>query len=189
MKKRLTLACTIGIVMIIGGILTFNYSGFEEKGNLIGPPEGYQEPSTRAKNLFIERKVSKYFEVNAFAPGSGWVTAKTVNGMSPMLHLNKISSEDVQKFNQFCQSYNLPARVEYKNNKLYLIKEKTDTNTLVTANSKKGRWLWKENQLPRLAIRKDNKGKVFVVAVSDSKPKVLPGIAPEKEGIVVAKTD
>ncbi|MBW2610092.1 MAG: hypothetical protein JRC68_07085 [Deltaproteobacteria bacterium] len=197
--KRIGLFCLIGLFVIVGGVFMINYRG-ERLGEVIGPPEGYEEPAGKVKRLKIGGSVSKYYDDNidlvAFGPGSGWLKLKTGDGLSPTLSFNRVSQKDIQRFNQFSRSLGLPIRAEFSDNVLSLsaVGEETDsiyvadiTEEKIGADSIMNTGPFQAEEAPRLAIRKDGNGKVFLVAVD--KMKGAPDHTPEEEEIVVARKE
>jgi len=197
MKKK-GIFCLIGIFMIMSGGLIVNHLGDRQGRDIIGPPEGYEAPVSKVKKLKIRGSVSKYYDDNidlvAFGPGSGWLKLKTRDGISPTLSFNGVSQRDIQIFNQFSQNAGLPIRAEFSDNTLRLSTVGDDADSIhiaditeekLGADSIMSAGLYKVEKPPRLAIRKDRSGKVFLVAID--KQKSAPDQIPEEEDIFIVK--
>lgn len=129
----------------------------------------------RVQSLGIEEGVQKYYaddvEIVAFAPGSGWVKMKTREGISPIISLAGVSSEDIERFNRFSESCGFPIRVRLAGNELKVSLEQETVEYLMVKNNESEAALrmvseqiqWHSEQHPRLAIHKDKDGRVSLV--------------------------
>ena len=200
MKKKWGIVSVIAIFLISVGILMVHYMGDFNQDTIIGTPEGYEEPEGRVEKLKIEGSVSKYYDENidlvAFGPGSGWLKLKTRDGISPTLSFKRVTQKDVQKFNKFSKNLGLPIRVSFSGNALSLTTEMTGddpiyvadiTEEKIGANSIMNKGWYRKEGPTRLAIRKDQSGKVFLVA-ADS-PGSTPETTPEEQDVLLAQRD
>lgn len=213
--KRIGVICFIGLFIILGGMVITDFLGNQEDGYvLIGPPEGYEEPTaldriqrqsrSMVKQLEIENSVLKDYgdmlEYVAFAPGSGWLKINTRDGLSPTLSFNKVSHKDIQKFNQFSKSIGLPIRTEFSGNVLRITRGDTDKRSLFVANTKgtvtdarsdigsmKRIEFFQPEETPRLVIHRDRGGKVHLVAKGKAKPESVP--EKKKIDVFIAQKD
>jgi len=119
--------------------------------------------ATRIKNLYVGNGASQYFQVVAFAPGSGWVKVNSPEVMRPILNLNKVNPVDLQRFNGYAKSYGLPVKAEISGGILYLVLIDTDVSFLAKTERLEQNLYWKPKERPRLAIMKDDSGKIFLV--------------------------
>jgi len=119
--------------------------------------------ATRAKNLYVDDKARPYFDIVAFAPGSGWVKAKSPEMMRPLLNLNYLTPADLKRFNFYAKSYDLLVRAEFSGGILYLVMNDTDIQFLTRTNRIERNLYWEPEEKSRLAIIKDNSGKTFLV--------------------------
>lgn len=166
-------------------------------GNL--RPEGYQTPTAqdraasrpgkmlrregRVTKLEIAPNVPKYFdeklELVALAPGSGWLRFKTGDGITPTLDFKKVSRGDVRRFNAFAQSTQSPIRVNMAGNVLHISAEET-AEDLALFEGKEGpakpRAFYygfnKTDTAPRVVMRKNEDGKVFLVRAPETEEAV-----------------
>ncbi|MFC1867127.1 hypothetical protein ACFL0H_03230 [Thermodesulfobacteriota bacterium] len=200
MKRKWGMAIIIGLLLIMGGTLTVQYSGILHNDVTIGLPEGYEEPPGRVEKLKIEGSVSKYYDENldlvAFGPGSGWLKFKTRDGISPVLSFKRVTQKDVQNFNRFSSRLGLPIRVKFSDNVLRLsalrvgddpIHVADITEKKIGANSIMNKGFFPKEEPSRLVLRKDRSGKVFLVKANT--PQRGPGVAPEQEEVVIAQKD
>ena len=118
---------------------------------------------TQAKNLYVDDKARPYFDIVAFAPGSGWIKAKSPEMMRPLLNLNDVTPADLKRFNGYARSYDLLVRAEFSGGILYLVMNDTDLGFLTRMNRIKRNLYWEPEEKSRLAIIKDNSGKIFLV--------------------------
>ncbi len=119
--------------------------------------------ATRAKNLYVDDEARQYFKIVAFAPGSGWIKARSPEVMRPLLNLNNVTPADLKRFNGYARSYDLPVRAEFSGGILHLVKNDTDIRFLTRMNRIKRDLYWEPEEKPRLAIIKDNSGRIFLV--------------------------
>ena len=122
--------------------------------------------STRAKNLYVEDEARQYFEIVAFAPGSGWVRWVRINPsevMRPLLNLNNLTVSDLKRFNAYAKSYGLPVRAEFSSGILHLVMQDTSVSSLTRMNRIKRNLHWEPEEKSRLAIIKDKSGKTYLV--------------------------
>lgn len=129
----------------------------------------------RVHSLGVEEGVQKYYadnvEIVAFAPGSGWVRMKARDGFGPIISLNDVSSEDIEKFNRFSQSLGSPIRAKLMGDTLSVVLEQEEIDYLVAKYNVSEAALrlvteqihWRSEDLPRLAIHRDGDGRVFLV--------------------------
>ena len=117
----------------------------------------------RVKNLYVENGASPYFEVVAFGPGSGWVRINSPEVMRPMLNLDKVNPVDLRRLNGYAKRYGLPVKAEISVGILYLVKNDTDISFLAGTKRLEQNLYWEPEEQPRLAIIKDDSGKIFVV--------------------------
>ena len=75
----------------------------------------------RIKNLYVDDGATQYFEIVAFAPGSGWVKINSPEVMRPILNLNKVKPDDLKRFNGYAKDYGLPVKAEISAGILYLV--------------------------------------------------------------------
>ena len=125
------------------------------------PAQGGQV--NRAKNLYVDDEARQYFEIVAFAPGSGWVKINSSEVMRPLLNLNNVTVSDLKRFNAYAESYGLPVRAEFSGGILYLVMRDTSLSFLTRMNRIKPKLHWKPEERPRLVIIKDSDGKTFLV--------------------------
>ena len=118
---------------------------------------------TQAKNLYVDDKARPYFDIVAFAPGSGWVKAKSPEMMRPLLNLNNLTPADLKKFNFYTKSYDLLVRAEFSDGILYLVMNDTDIQYLTRKNRIERKLYWEPEENLRLVIKKDNNGRTFLV--------------------------
>jgi hypothetical protein len=169
-----------------------------QNGGGVAPPEGYEEPAGRVEKLKIEGSVSKYYDENidlvAFGPGSGWLKLKTRDGISPEISFKRVTQRDVQRFNWFSKSVGLPIRVEFIDSVLRISAADADKGALhladiteekIGAKSIMVTGFFKPEKLTRLAIRKDSKGKVFLVKVKKTPGKTPVMAERQKKGEAV----
>ena len=201
MKMKLATVSLVALLLISGGTLTLKYLGDRGQDNILGPPEGYEEPEGRVEKLKIDGSVSKYYDENldlvAFGPGSGWLKFKTRDGISPTISFNRVSQKDVKKFNRFSKSIGLPIKVEFTNNVLRLSSDEVSEDPVYMAditeekigkNSIMTKGFFNNVEEPtRLVIRKDRSGKVFLVK-ADS-PENAPGDSPGTKKLFVAQKE
>lgn len=200
--KRLGLVCLIGLCMVMGGTMSMLINHWVDQGGGggLGPPEGYEESAGRVEKLKIEGSVSKYYDENidlvAFGPGSGWLRLKTRDGISPEISFKQVTQRDVRRFNWFSKSIGLPIRAEFTDSVLRISAADGDKNAVHLADiteEKIGRnsimvtGFFQPEKPTALAIRKDRKGKVFLVKVKKV-PGKTPKEAPTDDGILMAKT-
>ncbi len=200
MHKKFIIVSLIGLFLIMGGTLLIKQSGEQSQSGMLGLPEGYEEPASRVEKLKIDGSVSKYYDENlelvAFGPGSGWLKFRTRDGISPTLSFKGITQRDIQKFNKFSKSIGLPVRVEFANNVLRISSDEIGDEPIhladitaekIGANSIMNKGFFNKDVPTRLVIRKDQSGKVKLVAVDT--PKGAPGVAPEEKDLVIAKKE
>ena len=203
MKKRVGIICLIVLFLVVGGILMINnYWGDQRHGSIMGPPEGYEEPGGRVERLKIESSISKYYDdqidLVALGPGSGWLKLKTRDGISPTLSFKRVSQRDVQRFNRFSQSLGLPVRAEFSDNVLRLSAEVADEgeDTVFVADNEEDKTytdlmpkdFYGPEEPTRLVIRRDQRGKVFLVKAKEA-PKGTPQEIPVGEEFFIAQGD
>jgi hypothetical protein len=119
--------------------------------------------ATRVKNLYVDDKARPYFDIVAFAPGSGWVKAKSPEMMRPLLNLNDVTPADLKRFNGYTRNCDLLVRAEFSKGILYLVMNDTDIQYLTRMNRIERNLHWEPEKKPRLAIIKDYSGKTFLV--------------------------
>jgi hypothetical protein len=119
--------------------------------------------ATRVKNLYVDDKACPYFDIVAFAPGSGWIKVNSSDVMRPLLNLNNVTPADLKRFNGYARSYKLPVRAEFSGGILYLVMNDTDIQFLRRMNRIERNLYWEPEEKSRLAIIKDNSGKTFLV--------------------------
>ncbi len=124
---------------------------------------GFAGQVNRIKNLYVEQGVSQYFEIVAFAPGSGWVKVASREVMRPILSFNKVSPADLQRFNGYASGYGVPVKAEISAGILYLVRVDTDVSRIAGSKTSEQNLFWEPEPRPRLAIIKDDRGKIFVV--------------------------
>ena len=115
------------------------------------------------KNLYVDNEARQYFEIVAFAPGSGWIKAKSPEVMRPLLNLNNVTPADVKRFNGYARGYGLPVRAEFSGGILHLVMNDTDIGFLTRMGRIKRNLYWEPEERPHLALIKDSSGKIFVV--------------------------
>lgn len=125
------------------------------------PAQGGQV--NRAKNLYVDDEARQYFEIVAFAPGSGWVKINSSEVMRPLLNLNNVTASDLKRLNSYAKSYGLPVRAEFSGRILHLVMRDTSLSFLTRMNRIKPKLHWQPEQKSRLAIIKDSNGKIFLV--------------------------
>ena len=118
--------------------------------------------ATRVKNLYVDDEARPYFDIVAFAPGSGWIKAKSPEMMRPLLNLNYLTPADLKRFNGYARSYDLLVRAEFSGGILYLVMNDTDIQFLTRMNRIERNLYWEPEEKSRLAIIKDNSGKIFL---------------------------
>jgi hypothetical protein len=119
--------------------------------------------STRAKNLYVDDEARQFFNIVAFAPGSGWVKINSSDVMRPLLNLNNVTAADLKRLNAYARSYGLPVRAEFSGGILHLVMNDTSISFLTRMNRINRNLRWEPEEKPRLAIVKDNSGKTFLV--------------------------
>lgn len=208
--KKIGLIYIIGLMMIVGGVITTSYFVEDEKSEMtIGPPEGYEKPKAdiatewkknRVEQLKIEKGVLKYYKDNleyvAFAPGSGWIKLKTIDGISPTLSFKKLKDEDIQGFNRFTREVGIPLQAEFTDNTLRLSLTDAEKRAIMIAKSNTETWqslastesiISYEPDIPAmLAMKRSADGKVRLVA--QDKPAVLADKS-DGEDIKIARKD
>ena len=171
MEKKISKYSLLVVFGLISGALIFQYYNCAERGNMPGPPEGYEETVDRVEKLKIDDSVSEYYDENldlfAFGPGSGWLKFKARYGLSPVLSFDCITQSDIRQFNRFSKSIGLPIRVAFCNRVL-------SVSSTVTGD---------ENH-PHLSLRRDVRGKVYLVKI-DRQKRIVDNINTQK--IVVAQ--
>ena len=118
--------------------------------------------ATRVKNLYVDDKARPYFDIVAFAPGSGWIKAKSPEMMRPLLNLKDLTPADLKRFNGYARSYDLLVRAEFSGGILYLVMNDTDIQFLTRMNRIERNLYWEPEEKSRLAIIKDDSGKIFL---------------------------
>ncbi|CAB1077586.1 hypothetical protein D1AOALGA4SA_5372 [Olavius algarvensis Delta 1 endosymbiont] len=121
------------------------------------------DQATRVKNLYVEDEARQYFDIVAFAPGSGWVKINSSEVMRPLLNLNNVTASDLKRFNRYVQSCGLPVRAEFLGGILHLVMRGTSVSFLTRLNRIKPNLHWEPEEKFRLAIIKDKSGKTFLV--------------------------
>jgi len=119
--------------------------------------------ANRAKNLYVEDEARQYFDIVAFAPGSGWVRINSSEVMRPLLNLNNVTTSDLKRFNGYAQNYGIPVRAEYVGGILHLVMQDTSVSFLTRMNRIEPNLHWKPEAESRLAIIKDKSGRTFLV--------------------------
>jgi hypothetical protein len=113
----------------------------------------------------------------AFAPGSGWLKFKTTDGITPTLQFKRVTRGDIQRFNAFSKSIDSPIRVALAGNVLHVtaeetaadlayFKDKKTTSTFATAFNERFN---QADTAPKVVMRKDKDGNVFLVKVKEKK--------------------
>ena len=189
------------VVFVICGVLAVNISIDQKKSKILGPPEGYEQPSDRVIKLKIEKGVTRHFgnevDLVTLGPGSGWLKLKTRDGISPTLSFNRIKPSDVEQFNKFSKSLGVPIKVEFSKNILHVsLLENAQRPVFVADSSDREietislmpKDFYKSRQPTRLAIKKDSAGKVFLMAAKDEQKKG-PEKKLEEEGVFIARAD
>jgi len=197
-KNRIVLSFVFIFFIASGAILFQHFNNKDGQITTIDLPEGYEQAFDRVEKLKIDGSVSKYYDDNldlvAFGPGSGWLKFKTRDGLTPILSFNRVSRDDVVKFNRFSKRIGLPIRVAFSKRVLRITStEKVDdsvrmadiTEEKLGKNSIMYTGL-KEEVSTRMVLRKDKSGKIFLVNV-DSEDRV-PGSIPEGD-ILIAKKE
>lgn len=119
--------------------------------------------AARVKNLYVDNEARQYFEIVAFAPGSGWIKAKSPEVMRPLLNFNHVTPADLKRFNGYARGYGLPVRAEFSGGILHLVMNDTDIGFLTRMGRIKRNLYWEPDERPQLALIKDGSGKIFVV--------------------------
>ncbi len=119
--------------------------------------------AARVKNLYVDKEARLYFEIVAFAPGSGWIKAKSPEVMRPLLNLNHVTPADLKRFNGYASGYGLPVRAEFSGGILHLVMNDTDIGFLTRMGRIKRNLYWQPEERPQLALIKDGSGKIFLV--------------------------
>jgi hypothetical protein len=200
MQKKTTIT-VICLAIAIVGFGTYNFMG----DGVFTPPEGYSPPSstgeltnetvhagtkTRIKNLDIADSIPKYYkdtlELVAFAEGSGWLKIKTGDGISPTISFDGVDNMDIRKFNQFSERIDIPIRVALSGDTLQVFSNQTATHEdIIASNSDSGSFkkvdFYRPIKTPKLALRKDKDGKIFLVKTD------VPVLQPEQA--VMAKKE
>ena len=178
----------IGLSAIICGLVKAHSVIELDPGPLLEPPEGYSEPEGRVEKLKIDGSVSKYYDENldlvAFGPGSGWLKIKIRDGISPTLSFKHVGQEDVRQFNKFAENIGLPIRAEFSNNVLSLSSEnKGDQIHMDDINDEKigpdsiiSKGFYPEAAKTRVVMRRDHRGRVFLVSTESPNDTSTPGI-------------
>jgi len=117
----------------------------------------------RAKNLYVEDEARQYFDIVAFAPGSGWVRINSSEVMRPLLNLNNVTASDLKRFNGYARSCGVPVRAVFSGGILHLVMQETSVSFLTRMNRIEPSLRWKPEAESRLAIIKDKNGRTFLV--------------------------
>ena len=151
--KKSTLISLIGVFLI----MAVNATAATKQG-------------TRVKDLVIEKGVSrsigKSLELVTFAPGSGWL--RLDDQLSPILSFDKVTEEDIQKFNRFSKGIGYPFRTKLYGNVLHIqhIRNRIlGTESVVDMRATKERGFLKLKEQPQLALHKQKSGKIYIAAV------------------------
>lgn len=184
--------CLFGVLFVLGflgGLLTFTFWE-ETKGQrtFVTKPEGYMEPdkenSNRGKTNRIERldiaeEVHKYHEILelvAFAPGSGWIKFKTRDELSPTVNFFNTTMDDIRRFNAFSKSIGEPIRLALRGNVLSITAQETGQDLARFADksdskSVRLKGFYYPEPLTRIAIRRDESGRIFLVKAESKEEK------------------
>jgi len=151
--KKLALISLIGVFLIMG----VNATAATQQG-------------TRVKELVIEKGVSrsigKSLELVTFAPGSGWL--RLDDQLSPILSFDRVTEEDIQKFNRFSKGIGYPFRTKLDGNVLHIrhIRNRIlGTESVIDMRATRKRGFFKSKEQPQLALRKQKSGKIYLAAV------------------------
>ena len=146
----------------------------------------------RITKLEIAPNVPKYFgeklELVALAPGSGWLRFFTSDDITPTLKFKKVTQGEIQQFNAFALSKDSPIRVALVGgNTLHITAEETVADlayfkgkgkALASAASYKSfGFNQKTDTAPKVVLKKDNQGHVFLVRAKDQGEKMAEVIA------------
>lgn len=193
MKKELTIAVISFFALVITSTLALNYWHAKK----IERPEGYSKPEievtepkrpARVMDLDIAENANKYFaktmkgayegrvvlHMNAWAPGAGWLRWKTRDGLTPIIEFKKVTQQDINRFNQFSKSINMPIRLALSGKVLKIWAEETEADlaqfrqadgTIKQAKAPQG--FYKLKAPPEVYVKKDKSGKAFIVQKKD----------------------
>lgn len=146
----------------------------------------------RVTKLEIAPNVPKYFdeklELVAIAPGSGWLKFTTDDGITPTLAFKNVTQGEIQRFNAFAQSILSPIRVAMARNVLHISAEETvadlayfkSNGTVLASTERPKAFYYGFNQTdtaPKVVLKKDKQGNVFLVKATDIKEKTAEAIA------------
>jgi len=188
MKKIAVVTCCC-LVLAMGGKLALDQWA---TGARIMVPEGYSAPQdtpattgqvkagpVKVMDLDIAANVPKYYEdfleIVAFAPGSGWMRFKTLDGLSPTISFNGVTADAIEAFNRFAISQGLPLRAEMEGTLLSLSAHETENDFAYFASKGEPAQpppkiaFYKPSPGPQLAMQKDADGKVYLVRVDQEK--------------------
>ena len=195
MNKKIPLIIISVLALVVCSVLALNYWHIKKTER----PEGYSKPEleveitpekgpVRITNLDIAENANKYFshgvsesytDMNlltmvAFAPGSGWLRWQTIDGITPVIEFKKVTQRDIDRFNHFSKSINMPVRLALSGKVLKIWAEETqaDLAPFMQADGtikqyKAPQGFFKLKASPEVLVKKDKSGKVFIVEKKD----------------------
>lgn len=199
MKKELKIILISFCALVVCSTVALNYwHSVKIKRADVKRPEAYSKPEievavpqgpARVMELDIAKNANKYFsygvsgnqkvgdrgvsryslEMLAIAPGSGWLKWQTRDGLSPMIEFKKVTQRDIDRFNQFTKSINMPVRIAVSGKVLKIWAEETRADIApfiradgTTKQYKAPNGFFKPKAQPEFLVKKDKSGKTFI---------------------------